>query len=124
MAVTNEVGGVAQFYMGGTLMKLGASASMDLGGLIRKPEVGLGGVVGFTTTIDPPMIEVELYDSADTSVAAVRAFSVGTVQLALNNGKTYIIANAFQSGKLTVDTATGKYKAQFTGFTAREITAS
>lgn len=124
MAITNEIGGTAQFYVNGQLMQLATTANVDLGGVIRTPAVGLGGVAGFTTMIDPPYIEVQLFDRADASIGAVRAIEAANVQLNMNNGKSFILSNCFQSDKLVFDASKGTYTAKFTGFSCREVPAT
>jgi len=121
MAISHERGGIAQLYLGGQLVSLGATANVMLGGPVREVAIGLSGVVGFTTKHEAPSVEVELFKTRELSLAAVRAIEDGTVQLNMNNGESYLLSGAFQIDTLTLDTAKGTYTAKFAGFSLREM---
>lgn len=124
MAVTNERGGIAQVYLGGQLVNLGATLNIMPGGPIREVATGLSGVAGYTTKIEAPTVEVELFDSADRSTAAIRAIDGGTIQINQNNGKSWVLTGAFQVDTMTLDGAKGTYTAKFAGLSMRELIRS
>jgi len=122
MAVTNERGGVAQVMLGNQLVSLGATLNIMPGGIVREVVTGLSGVAGYTSKHVAPSVELELFDSADRSTAAVRAIDGGTIQVNQNNGKSWILTGAFQVDEMTLDAAKGTYTAKFAGLSMRELT--
>ena len=114
-------GGTAYFYVDGVLYELAGDFKIDVGGKIRTPVSGPSGMVGFTERIDPPMVEAELFDNPQLSLVALRAMTDVTVQFALNIGKTYQLFNAFQTDKIELDGAAGKFQVKFSGLDMQEI---
>ena len=92
-----ERGGVASFYVDGAYYSVKADISVKLGGITRKPVLdSAGGVAGFTTEGVAPEIAMTALDGPAVSVSAFKAINGQTVQVRLNNGKTYQLYNAFQ----------------------------
>jgi hypothetical protein len=114
----------AQFVVGGTLYSLAGSMKVDPGGVVRTPAIGPSGPTGnWTEKVDPPMIEVEIFDDPSISVTALRDTVGVTVQLQMKNGKAWLLRNAFVADKIDVDTVAGKYQIKFSGTSCQEILA-
>ena len=114
-------GGIAYFYIDGTLYELAGAFKIDPGGTIRTPVAGPSGMVGFTERVDPPLIDCELYDNPALSLKALRAMNDVTVQFRLNIGKTYQLYSAFQIDKIELDGAAGTFPIKFSGLDMQEI---
>ncbi len=122
MAITNEVGGTAEVRIGGQIVKLGATLNVMPGGLTREVQVGLSGVVGFTTKYVAPTLELELFDNAQASLEAIRAIEDGTIQVNMHNGKSFVLTGAFYVDEMTFAADKGTHTAKFAGFSMRELT--
>ena len=124
MTVGVSVGGTAQFYVSGVLYELAGSIKVDPGGVIRTPAIGPSGPTGkWTERVDPPMIEVEVFDDPALSLQAIRGTTEASVQLQLKSGKQYILYNAFQVDKLELDAIAGKFTFKMSGTDMVETTA-
>ena len=121
MATTHEVGGVAEVRLGGAIVRLGATLNVMPGGLIREPAVGQSGPVGYTTKYEMPTLELELYDNAEASLEAIRAIAGATIQVNMNNGKSFVLTNAFYTEAMSFAADKGTHTAKFAGFTMREL---
>lgn len=106
-----ERGGVASVYIGGTLIEVGASIEVKAGGLVRTAKVSSNGVAGYTTKWEAPEVTLEAIDGAAVSIASLKAVAGQTMQVRANNGKTYVLVQAFQvddpSAKLDEGNITG-----------------
>ena len=67
---------------------------------------------------------MEVFNDPALSITALRATTGVTVQFDLNNGKRYVLYNAFQTDKLELDAVEGKFPLKFSGTDCRETTAS
>lgn len=121
MAITHEVGGVAEVRLGGAIVRLGATLNIMPGGLIREPAVGLSGPVGYTTKHEVPTVELELFDNAEASLEAIRAIDGMTIQINMHNGKSFVLTNACYVEAMTFAADKGTHTAKFAGFTMREL---
>jgi hypothetical protein len=75
-----------------------------------------------TERIDPPMIEVEVFDDPALSIQAIRAITGASIQLNLSSGKRYVLYNAFQTDKLELDAVEGKFTLKMSGTDCVETT--
>lgn len=124
MATGVSIGGTASFYVNGALVELAGSMKVDVGGIIRTPVVGPSGPTGnFTEKWEAPEMEMECLDNPSLSLTALRATTNASVQLALRNGKTYILRGAFQVDKIILDAAAGTFPFKLSGVACEEITA-
>src|SRR5258708_2720058 len=104
MTVGVSFGGTAQFIVGGVLYSLAGSVKVDPGGVIRTPAIGPSGPTGsWTEKVDPPMVDVEIWDDPALSVTALRDTVGVTVQVQNRNGKTFLLRNAFVTDKIDID---------------------
>lgn len=119
-----ERGGIASVYVDGALYEVGATIELKLGGVVRTAKVGSDRVAGFTTRFEAPEATLMFIDGPAVSVAAIKAIRGQTLQLRLNNGKTYQLYNATQVDDPTVKIADGEIDGvKFTGDRMQEIPA-
>jgi len=104
-----ERGGVASFYVNGAYYEVGAEIDVKPGGIIRTPMVKSDGVAGFTTKWEAPEVTLEALDGPQVSVATIKSIAgTPTVQLNLNNGKSWFLYGAFQIDDVTAKIGDGK----------------
>ncbi len=121
-----ERGGIASFYLDGAYYEVKADMAVKLGGVGRKPVPGAAGnVAGFTTETLIPDVTMTALDGPAVSVSALKAVNGNTtLQIKLNNGKSYIVYGAFQIDDPDIKVDAGEIGAlKFSGTSAVEITA-
>jgi hypothetical protein len=117
-----EHGGASSFFVDGATYEVSASVKIEKGGLVRTPVVSSDGSVGYTTKYVEPSIEADFLDGPSMSIAALANISGSTLQVQMNNGKSYILVNATQIDKLSADVAEGKIPGvKFTGTLVKEV---
>ncbi|MDT7953919.1 MAG: phage tail tube protein [Acetobacteraceae bacterium] len=120
-----ERGGVAYFYVDGALYDVKAEITVKLGGIVRTPVTSSNAVVGFSSKIAHPEITMEALDGPAVSIAALKAFSSGVIQVRMNNGKAYQLFNAFQIDDPEVKAADGSVSGiKFSGTACQELLGS
>ncbi len=117
-----ERGGASSFFIGGATYEVGAQVKITAGGIVRKPIESSNGIAGFTTSYAAPMVEVEILDGPSVSLAALRGIVGQTLQIMMNNGKSYILVNATQIEQPTSEIDAGKITGmKFTGDSLDEV---
>lgn len=101
-------------YDGTTLDTL-PGASIDVGGMGRKPVVG-SHTVGYSEELKPASVECEINVSKTTPLAAIAAIVGATVTFRADTGQTWMIRNAFTEETLKITAGEGgKVKVKLTG---------
>ena len=119
-----ERGGVASFYVDGAYYSVKADIGIKLGGMTRKPVASSDGVAGFVTEWVAPEFTFTAFDGPAVSVSALKAINGPTVQVRMNNGKTYQIFGAFQVDDPDLKVDTGEVGGlKISGLRAQEILA-
>ncbi len=119
-----ERGGVASFYLDGSYVEVAAAIDVKMGGYIRTAKVSSNGVAGFTSKWMPPEVTVEALDGPAVSIAALKAINGQTLQVQMNNGKTYQLYAAFQIDDPDIKIADGQVGGlKFSGSRCQEILA-
>lgn len=119
-----ESGGIVTAIIDGQPRDVGDTVNVDIGGLVRTPNVGLSGNNGkFTTKPEAPEVEIEFRDGPTESMTLVRAIEGSVLQIAMRSGKTFMLYGAYQTGRLKLNVASGKYTGTFSGTDCLEITA-
>ncbi len=95
--VNTFIGGTLQFMIDGVQFNLGGSFKYRLGGQKRKTKNGLNGTLGFVTEYSEAMIEAQLSMDGSVSVAQLKAISNSTLTATLDNGRTIVLYNAWQT---------------------------
>ena len=90
-----ERGGVASVQIDGTIISVGADISVKLGGIVNTPKISSDGVAGYTTKWEAPEVTLSAIDGPQTSVLALKSVNGQTLQVVLNNGKSYLLSQAF-----------------------------
>ncbi|MBW4089897.1 MAG: hypothetical protein HIU82_02140 [Proteobacteria bacterium] len=101
-------GGAASFYLGGAYYEVKADISVKEGGLVRKPVVSSGGSVDYTVENVAPEVTITALDGPAVSVAALKRINGATLQIRANNGKSYLLNNAFQVDDPDIKVDTGE----------------
>ena len=121
-----ERGGVASFYLDGVFYEVKADISVKLGGVGRKPIPGAAGrVAGFTTETLIPDVTMTALDGPAVSVQALKSVNGNTtLQIQLNNGKGYVVYDAFQIDDPDIKVDAGEIGAlKFSGHEIKEVGA-
>ncbi len=119
-----ERGGVASVQIDGTVISVGADISVKLGGLIKVPKISSNGVAGFTTKWEAPEVTLTAIDGPQTSVLALKSINGQTLQVVLNNGKSYLLMQAFTVDDPSVKVEQGDISGlKFSGSACPEVLA-
>jgi hypothetical protein len=124
MAVAASGVGTMSVYVGGTLMELTGKVDLAHGGIIREPVKGPGGVIAnrWVEKYEAPTLDIEISDGANVNVAAMKDLTSVPIQVAMRNGKTYLITNGICTGEVKGDLAGGKFSLSYFGDTIKEVT--
>lgn len=85
---------------------------------------GQDSVHGFMQKPVVPYVEGEISDSGGLSLQQIQGLTDSTVTAELQNGKTYILQNAWYSGDTVLDTVEGKIPVKFEGMACQELLAA
>lgn len=115
--VTASGVGTMSVYLGDQLMELTGKVDLTHGGIIRKPVKGPGGVIAgrWTEEYEAPALSIEVSDGASVNINAMKDFTDGPIQLAMRNGKTYLMPRATCTGEVKGDLAGGKFTMEYFG---------
>ena len=92
---------------------------------MRTPVIGSAGVAGYSTRFANPEVEFEALDGPAVSVANFRGIANVPLQIQLNNGKSYLIANATNIDDVSIKVHDGKISGlKFSGDYVQEVTVS
>lgn len=87
----------------------------------REPVVGPDGSVGMKVTPVAPMIKGPIRDREGLDVAAIFEMTDITITGEMENGKAWVLRNAFYSGEGTIGVAEGEIDGQWTGESIEEV---
>jgi hypothetical protein len=117
------VAGVAYLKLDGTQYSLRGSFMVRPHNRTREEIVGQDGYHGYKETEVAPSIEAEITDRGGLSIMALQGITESTVTAELNNGKTYILNDAFFAGPIELDASDGKMQVKFVGARCIELLA-
>lgn len=120
MASKNRRGGILSLTVNGVRQDAKGNFSYNLGLPKREAIVGADGTHGYKETPQAAMIEGEITDRGDLDLAAFVQTVDATVTLAVANGKTVVLRNAWYAGEGTVGTEEGNLAVKFEGLSASE----
>lgn len=120
MASRNRRGGILSFAINGVRQDAKGNFSYNLGKAKREGVVGADAPHGFKALPQIPFIEGEITDRGDLDVGALLETEDATVTLAVANGKTIVLRNAWFAGEGTVGTEEGNIAVRFEGLSATE----
>ena len=115
--------GTMSVYVGGQLMELAGKVDIEHGGITREPAVGPGGVIvgRWMEKYAAPKLSIEIYDGAAVNVAAMKDVTNVPIQVAMRNGKTYLMTNGNCTGEVKGDVAGGKFTLEYFGASLQEV---
>lgn len=115
--------GIVQFKIDGEIYDVKGTISYGLGKPVRETIVGHDGVHGYKELPSVPFCEMELTDSGELDLSALADKTNSTITIALANGKTIVLRNAFSANPdgLTVSTEEGVITARFEAESADEV---
>jgi hypothetical protein len=114
-------GGIIQFQVNGEIYDAKGSFAYNLGRPMREEIIGADRPHGFKETPQAPFIEGEITDSASLDLASFVTIEDATVTLALANGKTIALYEAYYAGEGTGNSEEGNIAVRFVGAGAEEI---
>lgn len=119
-----ERGGVASVQIDGTIISVGADIGVKIGGIVNTPKISSNGVAGYTTKWEAPEITLTAIDGPQTSVLALKSVNGQTLQVVLNNGKSYLLSQAFTVDDPSVKVEQGDISGlKFSGSACTEVLA-
>jgi Phage tail tube protein len=103
-----ERGGIASFYVDGAYYQVAADIEVKPGGIVRTAVAASDSTAGYTTKWVVPEVTLDALDGPAVSITALKSITNSTVQLQLNNGKSWYLYGAFQTDDITAKIADGK----------------
>ena len=119
----NRRAGIIQFKINGEVYDVKGDVEYSPGLPAREAIIGQDGVHGYNEKVTVPFCELTLTDSGDISLEALGGIVDATLTLALANGKTFVLRNAWACNPdgLKVTTEEGAIKQRFEGKGGDEI---
>jgi hypothetical protein len=115
-------GGTLFFKVDAVAYDLAGTFNIKWGGIVRDPVVGPNAVNGYKTKYAAPMVDCELQDGDAVLLATLQRMGNNTQTIELENGKSYVMINAWQNGDITLDAAETKIKTAFAAKFIEELT--
>lgn len=114
-------GGIIQVQVNGVVYDAKGDFTYNPGSPKREALIGRDGVHGFTETVQAPFIEGEFTDSVNLDLKALTKTESATVTLALANGKTFVLRDAWYAADGDVNTGEGNIQVRFEGVQGEEV---
>lgn len=123
-SITASGTGTMSIYVGSELMELVGKVDLEHGGISRKPQVGPGGVIPgkWVETYIVPTLSIEVADGANVNAGALKDVTNVPIQIAMRNGKTFLMTNASCDGHVSGDLIAGHFTLKYFGAELQEIT--
>jgi hypothetical protein len=93
--MANRLGGVLNIIAGGVALEVRGAVTLRTGSGVRTAVVGQTGTHGYTEEPSTPGVSVEVSHRADFDLAALKANDDMTLQIDLQDGSSYALANAW-----------------------------
>ncbi len=120
-----ERGGASSFFVDGATYQVAAEVTINYGGIVYKEIVSSNGDVGLVSSYEAAGIEADFLDGPAVSIAALKAIRNKTIQVQMNNGKSYILVNGSHVDKVSAKVAEGKIPGlKFVGSLVKEVLAT
>lgn len=116
-----RIAGTAFVKADGAQYTLAGSLTVSIDAAEREGLAGLSGVAGYKETPVVPFIEGEFFLTEGLSLEDVEAMTDVTVTAELANGKTYVLRNAWASGKREANASEGTATIRFEGMSGGEM---
>jgi hypothetical protein len=105
--------GIISFSLDGVRYDAKGSFSVGPGYPKRDAIVGSDGIHGFKETPQVPYIEGVITDAGDLDTEKLRQITSATVTVGLNNGKTWLLQNAWYASEGVMTTEEGEVPVRF-----------
>lgn len=119
--MSNRRGGTLHIQVNGQLLEAKGDFEYSLGAPERTDVVGTAAVQGYSEKPGVPYIEGKITDRKGLDVKALQLIDDCTVTMALGNGKTVVLSQAWWSAPSKINTAEGEIDCRFTGKHAEEF---
>lgn len=121
MATTNRIGGILSLRVDGNNYEARGNFNVTPSKVKRQGVAGQDGVHGYIEEPVVPMIKGDISIGNQLSFDAFEQITDSTVQLALANGRTYVLTEAWVTAAFVIDAHDGKFEATFEGMSCQEI---
>lgn len=122
MANKNQVIGRARVRVNGAIVETAGDTTLDPGGVTREPVPGDYEAGAFRVSqIRPSKLDVSILAKGSFSAAAWGAMEDDTITVEFDNGRSFIMRDAYSEGAPPLTTSDGKAKAVAYGKPAEEI---
>lgn len=115
------VGGIIQFQINGEVYPAKGNFEYNLGRPMNEAVIGSDAVHGYKSMPQVPFIEGEITDQGTLDLNALVTTRDATITLALANGKTFALRDAWFAGEGTGNTEEGNVAVRFEGMDAEEF---
>jgi hypothetical protein len=122
--MAGRIGGILSLSIDGNQYPVRGSCVVTPTSTKREGVAGQTQVDGFTEMPMVPGAKMEISTVPGLSVLALEAITNSTVVIQLANGNVYTLSNAFSIPPFEIDTAEGKFTAEFGCLTCDEVVAS
>lgn len=121
MASPNRIGGVLSLRVDGNQYEARGNFQVTPGTVKRTGVAGQDGVHGYIEEPIVPQIKGDVSIGNSLSLEALELITDSTVQVALANGRTYVLTDAWVTAAFVIDAHDGKVEVTFEGITCQEI---
>jgi hypothetical protein len=116
-----RVAGTAFIKVDSEQLALRGTATINPQSVTRTGIAGMDGPHGYKEEPRLPSIELEIGDHRDLDLTKVQSWTGKTVTFEASTGRTYVLADAFQSGDLSLNGAEGAVTIRFEGHSMRSF---
>lgn len=115
------LGGTAFLKVDGRQYQLRGNLAVSIDGIEREGVAGQDGVHGYIERPRVPQITADLTDSDGLSLTDLKNIKDATVTAELNNGKVYVLRNAWTLAAHEINTGDAQVSVTFQGLSGREL---
>lgn len=117
----NRVSGRARIKINGAPVPVAGDVTLDIGGPSREAVNGDYDIGGYRETTKESRLEFSVLDKSAFSPSAFAALVNETVAVEFDNGRSFVIRNAWSEGAPQLTTSDGKAKCVMMGPPASEV---
>lgn len=121
MATVNRIGGLLSLRVDGNQYEARGNFQVTPGTVKRTGVAGQDYVHGYIEEPIVPQIKGDISIGNQLSLEELEAITDSTVQVALANGRTYVLSDAWVTAAFVVDAHDGKVEVTFEGITCNEL---
>jgi|SRR5882672_3510981 len=121
MATTNRIGGILSIRVDGQQYEARGNFQVTPSTVKRTGVAGQDFVHGYIEEPIVPSIKGDFSIGNKLSITLLEQITEATVQVALANGATYVLTEAWTTSAFVIDAHDGKVEVTFEGLTCQEI---